>query len=68
MALRVIGAGRADWDAIFAGFESTVDYPGCAFWRELTQSYPTAKVLLSVRDPQDWFDSTQATIFSHEHN
>ena len=60
--------GPADWNAIFAGFESTVDYPGCAFWRELIQFYPTAKVLLSVRDPQDWFDSTQATIFSDEHN
>ena len=60
--------GQADWDAIFTGFESTVDYPGCGFWRELAQYYPTAKVLLSVRDPQDWFDSTQATIFSDEHN
>jgi len=59
---------QADWDAIFAGFESTVDYPGCGFWRELTRYYPTAKVLLSVRDPQDWFDSTQATIFSDEHS
>jgi hypothetical protein len=60
--------GEADWDAIFAGFESTVDYPGCAFWRELTQFYPSAKILLSVRNPQDWFDSTQATIFSDDHN
>jgi hypothetical protein len=41
-----------------------VDYPGCTFWRQLAQAYPTAKVLLSVRDPDKWFDSTQATIFS----
>jgi hypothetical protein len=60
--------GQPDWNAIFAGFESTVDYPGCAFWRELTQFYPSAQVLLSVRNPQDWFDSTQQTIFSDEHN
>jgi len=60
--------GRPDWNAIFAGFEATVDYPGCAFWRELTEFYPSAKVLLSVRNPQDWFDSTQQTIFSDEHN
>jgi hypothetical protein len=61
-------AGQADWNAIFAEFESTVDYPGCAFWRDLTQFYSSAKVLLSVRNPQDWFDSTQQTIFSDEHN
>ena len=60
--------GQADWDAIFAGFESTVDYPGCVFWRDLMQFYPSAKVLLSLRNPQDWFDSTQQTIFSDEHN
>jgi len=60
--------GQADWDAIFAGYKSTVDYPGCSFWRELAQFYPSAKVLLSVRRPQDWFDSTQQTIFSDEHN
>lgn len=56
--------GRADWEGIFAGYLSSVDYPGCTFWRELTQFYPKAKVLLSVRDPGSWFESTQATIFS----
>jgi hypothetical protein len=50
----------------FRGYSSTVDYPGCTFWRELMQYYPTAKVLLSARDPSDWFDSTQKTIFSEE--
>lgn len=60
--------GQPDWNKIFAGFESTVDYPGCLFWRELISFYPSAKVLLSVRDPHDWFDSTQQTIFSDEHN
>ncbi len=56
--------GHPDWDGLLAGYGSTVDYPGCTFWRELTQFYPQAKVLLSVRDPDEWFDSTQATIFN----
>ncbi|HEV2703412.1 MAG TPA: sulfotransferase [Steroidobacteraceae bacterium] len=56
--------GKPDWERLFAGYSSTVDFPGCTFWRELTHQYPTAKVLLSVRDPDEWFDSTQATIFS----
>ena len=64
MALWVeAGAGRPDWDAIFAGYSSMVDYPGAAFWRELAAYYPDAKVLHSVRDPDAWFESTQATIF-----
>ncbi len=56
--------GRADWDKLFAGYQATVDYPGCQFWRELTAAYPQAKAVLSVRDPQSWFESTQTTIFS----
>jgi hypothetical protein len=59
--------GDADWEAIFGGYPSSVDYPGCTFWRELAEFYPGAKVLLTVRDPNLWFESTQATIFSASH-
>jgi hypothetical protein len=31
-------------------------------WRELCRHYPDAKVVLTVRDPDAWFDSVQATI------
>ena len=56
--------GRANWEELFAGYRATVDHPGCAFYRELAAAYPQAKVVLTVRDPSDWFDSTQATVFS----
>jgi len=56
--------GNPDWDAVFGGYQSVVDYPGAAFWRELTTHYPNAKVLHTIRDPDQWFESTQATIFS----
>lgn len=52
------------WDQIFDSYVATVDYPGCSFWRELVAKYPSAKVILSVRDANKWFDSTQETIFS----
>jgi hypothetical protein len=65
MALWVDAAeGRPDWDLIFKDYASMVDYPGCRFWRELADSYPDARVLHTVRDPDEWFDSTQATIFA----
>jgi len=56
--------GRPDWDAIFAGFSAVVDYPGCTYWRELAGYYPDARIILSVRDPDKWFDSVSETIFS----
>jgi hypothetical protein len=56
--------GQPDWSALFAGYGATVDYPACIYWRELADLYPQAKVILTERDPDEWFASTQATIFS----
>jgi len=47
-----------------AGFRSTVDWPGTFFWRELIEEHPQAKVILTVRDPQRWFDSVEKTILA----
>lgn len=52
-----------DWQRIYADYTATLDWPGCAFWRELADAYPEAKVLLSVRDPAQWFDSYRSTIY-----
>ena len=51
------------WDEVFAGFHATVDWPACSFWRELVVHYPGAKVLLSLRDPDRWYDSVANTIY-----
>ena len=59
--------GNPDWPAIFDGFQSTADYPGCGFWRELADFYPEAKVVLTTRDPESWFNSVSETIFSKPH-
>src|SRR5262245_52210399 len=56
--------GKPDWDAVFSGFQSTTDYPACTYWRELAAFYPRAKVILTVRDADSWFDSVSETIFS----
>jgi hypothetical protein len=45
-----------------AGWRSTVDWPGAYFWRELVEHHPQAKVVLTVRDPQRWYDSMEQTI------
>jgi hypothetical protein len=58
---------QADWDAIFGEHESTVDWPGSFFYRELAEIYPDAKVVLSVRDPEAWEKSMLDTIWDLFH-
>lgn len=53
----------ADWEAIFDGYEAAVDWPVCAFWKELKDVYPDAKFILSKRDADKWFASATNTIF-----
>jgi hypothetical protein len=53
-----------DWEEVFAGYSSTVDWPSATFYKQLANAYPEARVILTVRDPEAWFSSTQATIFS----
>jgi hypothetical protein len=56
-------AGRTvDFDALFAGYRAQVDWPGARYWEELSGFYPKAKVILTVRDPVEWFNSVSATI------
>lgn len=51
-----------DWDEVFANYVAQVDWPGARFWRELAEHFPRAKVILSVRPADAWFDSFHATI------
>lgn len=52
-----------NWQELLAGYQATVDWPGCSFYQELMKVYPDAKVLLTVRDPEKWYESAQSTIF-----
>jgi hypothetical protein len=54
---------RVNWDALFAGYQAVVDYPGCRYYRTLMEHYPEAKVVLTVRDPDRWYESTRETIY-----
>jgi hypothetical protein len=59
--------GEGPWQEIFAGFDSTVDWPGGYFYKELMEAYPEAKVLLSVREGQKWEPSFRETIWNMGH-
>ncbi len=51
-----------NWEQVFAGYQSTVDWPGCHFWRELAEKYPDAKVVHTVRPIDNWWASYSKTI------
>jgi hypothetical protein len=51
-----------NWDDVFSSYRASCDWPSCAFYKELADFYPQAKVILTLRDPQSWFKSVSATI------
>lgn len=52
-----------DWDAVFAEYSACVDWPSARFWREVSDHFADAKVLLSVRPAEAWVESIHATIY-----
>lgn len=52
-----------DWTEALQGWESTVDWPGCTFYKQLMDTFPNAPVILNVRDPESWYKSMNDTIY-----
>jgi hypothetical protein len=52
-----------DWEKIFGSYQAAVDWPTTAFYNELMKVYPHAKVLLTIRDPEKWYESTKHTLY-----
>ncbi len=59
-------AGRGampDWRRLFSGYAAVVDWPACSYWEEIAEAFPDAKILLSTRSPESWWESVNSTIF-----
>ncbi|HUI03633.1 MAG TPA: sulfotransferase [Acidimicrobiales bacterium] len=52
-----------DWGAFFEGYAATVDWPAAPFWKEMSEAFPQAPIVLSLRDPDAWWKSVSSTIF-----
>src|SRR5687768_16573387 len=46
-----------NWDEIFDGFKVTAALAGSLFYLDLVSKYPLAKVILTVRESNSWFES-----------
>jgi hypothetical protein len=62
-----VADGSPDWERVFNGANSTVDWPSARYYRELMDYYPDAKILLSVRDADSWVRSMRATVWGIFH-
>lgn len=54
--------GKPDFAAIYKDYNSAVDWPTAAFWRELATEYPDGKIILSTRSAESWYSSFSETI------
>ncbi len=52
-----------NWESLFAGYRASVDWPSCNFWKEQMRAFPEARVILSLRDADGWYDSIMNTIW-----
>jgi len=62
---RTLVQGAApDWEKLFEGYNSCVDWPSAYYWRELIVAYPEAKVILTHRSAESWWASFEKTILA----
>ena len=53
----VMDGELSDWSAIYGDYQAGVDAPTCLYYEQLMVEYPDAKVILNVRDSEQWYDS-----------
>ncbi|WP_405642435.1 sulfotransferase family protein [Streptomyces uncialis] len=61
---RIVCDGKpADWKAVFDGYTSAVDGPCALYYPQMRETFPDAKVMLTVRDAEGWYRSTHDTLY-----
>jgi hypothetical protein len=58
--------GSTDWQKLFGKYRSAVDFPVVACYQSLLEKYPDAKIILTVRNENAWYESASRTIFNTE--
>ena len=58
--------GHTDYGRLFDGYQASVDFPGYPYYKLLMKKYPNAKVILTLRDFDGWYESNYNTIWQVE--
>jgi hypothetical protein len=66
-----------DWIAAFsdptriarplAGYRASLDFPAYRFWIDQARMFPQARFILTLRDPEDWYDSVRSALLNPEY-
>ncbi len=59
---RLARGEQIDWREALEGWGSTVDWLGARYYREILDAWPESKVILSVREPDAWYESCNASL------
>jgi len=51
------GRREMDWHWLFQRYDAVLDLPMCLYYEEMMEAFPEARVVLTLRDPDRWFDS-----------
>jgi len=57
-----VAGETVDWEQVFAGYNSQIDWPGAHVWRQTAAAFPDAKILHSQRPEESWWKSFSKTI------
>ncbi|KAG0185642.1 hypothetical protein DFQ28_009033 [Apophysomyces sp. BC1034] len=52
-----------EWEKVYGDYDAAVDNPTVPFYKELAERYPEAKVILTVRSADNWYNSLCKTVF-----
>jgi hypothetical protein len=52
-----------DWEAVFDGYTTIVNGPSSVYYQQMMAAFPGSKILLTIRDPERWYQSTYDTLF-----
>ena len=60
--IELVQGKTPDWEHTFRNYHASVDWPGAYFWKELAQYYSDARLILTIRDADQWYQSMASTI------
>jgi Sulfotransferase domain len=57
LAFERIQPEQVNWQEFLAGYVATTDMPCALYFEQLAAAFPDAKIVLSLRDESEWFES-----------
>nr|XP_009860338.2 uncharacterized protein LOC104266268 [Ciona intestinalis] len=65
--VKIINEGGTveDFRRMYKGVDAVLDSPTFIFWEEISEAYPEAKIIFSVRDEESWLRSLEKQVHSH---